>query len=179
MCGVSINQSKTKSATRENLVGEFVSRSINNGADVSRISANICRAVRKNILDIPQLASHLHERNYESMIPLKGIFDQLRLKEGHVLNLIRTFYVLCRLYPRQGLNLLENSLKDNYPDIIWGDEIISTITSHDISYIKDSYNLYLVSQLLISITDKAGRIFDSTTEFDSSEMLAQKAEPDK
>jgi hypothetical protein len=58
-----ISVSKTKYADLKNLCGEFVSRNLNHGQDVSRISANICRAVGKNILDLPQLASHLKERN--------------------------------------------------------------------------------------------------------------------
>jgi hypothetical protein len=92
--GIDINISKTKNATEENLCGEFVSRSINYGHDVSRISANICRAVKKNILDLPQLAYHLQERGYEFIIPLREIFLSCHIKEDHKRKVIRALYLL-------------------------------------------------------------------------------------
>lgn len=178
-CGISINQSKTKQATKENLCGEFVSRSINYGKDVSRISANICRAVKKNPLDIPQLAFHLQERNYESIIPLLEIFDNLKIKEDLRKVYVRTFYVLCELYPERGLDLLKDSLKEDCHDIIQADEVISVIKSfQDINVLKDSFNSFLISSLLNSIADKTGRIFDSAGEFDSSEILSQRVSPE-
>jgi hypothetical protein len=60
--GLEISKPKTKLATETNLCGEFASRNINNGRDVSRVSANICRAVKRNLLDLPELTRHLTER---------------------------------------------------------------------------------------------------------------------
>jgi len=57
-----INESKSKFASDENLVGEYVSRNINYGEDVSRISLNLCRQVGKNIFFLPDLINHLEER---------------------------------------------------------------------------------------------------------------------
>jgi hypothetical protein len=177
MCGIDINVQKTKFATQENLCGEFVSRSINRGVDVSRISANICRAVRKNILDLPQLAYHLEERGCNFILPLREIFHNSKIKEDRLRGYLRTFYVLCDLYPRSGLNLLKKSLHEEFSDDIYGDEVISIVKTYGISVIKDSFYSYLVLQLLNSIADKSGRIFDSAAEFDSSEVLLQRNDP--
>jgi hypothetical protein len=176
-CGISINQSKTKFATEENLCGEFVSRSINFGHDVSRISANICRAVRKNLLDLPQLAFHLQERDYESIIPIEELFHALKIKEKHQRNLVRTFYLLCKLYPNRGLDLLEKSLNESTPHLVHSDNIIALTKSVGIDGLKDSFNSYQICRLLDSIGEKSGRIFDSASEFDSSEILMSKADP--
>jgi hypothetical protein len=179
MCGIDINQSKTKNATEGNLCGEFVSRNINYGYDVSRISAKICRAVHKNILDVPQLACHLEERNYESVIPLQEIFKHEGLKEKHVLNLLRTFFLLCSLYQgRTGMKLLKNSIKESFPEFYYEDEIVVRVKTYGISYFKDSFNVFAVKHLLKSISDKSAAIFDSATEFDSSDILSQRAQPD-
>jgi hypothetical protein len=138
-CGVDINMSKTKSASEDNLVGEFVSRSLNNGQDVSRISANICRAVGKNILELPQLASHLKERNYECIIPIDEIFTSMKIKGKHRTNVVRTLYVLCLMYPRHGLDLLEKSLRETIPSEIYEDEIICIIQTFGVGMISDTY----------------------------------------
>jgi hypothetical protein len=177
MCGIDINVQKTKFATQENLCGEFVSRSINHNTDVSRISANICRAVRKNILDLPQLAYHLEERGCKFILPLREIFSECKIKEDRLRGYLRTFYVLCDLYPRSGLNLLKKSLHEEFTDDIYGDEVISIVKTYGISVLKDSFYSYLILQLLNSIIEKGGRIFDATTEFSSSEILLQRNDP--
>jgi len=183
MCGISINVQKTKSATEGNLRGEFVSRSLNYGKDVSRISANICRAVKKNLLDLPQLAVHLSERNYGNIIPLREIFDDCKVKEYHLRNYLRTFYILCELHPRSGLSLLKKSLEEQYPVEIYGDQLITIIKTYGVVSIKDSYYSYLIKSLLNSISEKMGRIMDSveliSDEINSSAVLLSKAEPDK
>jgi hypothetical protein len=178
-CGIDINVSKTKEATERNLCGEFVSRSINYGHDVSRISANICRAVRKNPLDIPQLALHLEERECLIDIPLREILKHCKVKEKHLRTYVQTFYILCKLYPKEGLSLLMKSLYKEFPDIIYEDRLITIIKTFGIDSIKDSFNSYLVSKLLNSIIEKQGKIFDSASEFDSSDILSQRQEPDK
>jgi hypothetical protein len=178
MCGISINQSKTKSADIDNICGEFVSRSINYGRDVSRISANICRAVKKNPLDIPQLALHLEERGCKFTIPLREILNSCKVKEEHLRTYVRTFYVLCELYPREGLTLLKKSLKEEFTDLIAEDYLITAIKIGGIERLKDSFNSYQVKRLLDSIIDKQGRIFDAAVEFDSSDILSQRAQPE-
>jgi hypothetical protein len=145
-CGIDINVSKTKEATERNLCGEFVSRSINYGHDVSRISANICRAVRKNPLDIPQLALHLEERECLIDIPLREILKHCKVKEKHLRTYVQTFYILCKLYPKEGLSLLMKSLYKEFPDIIYEDRLITIIKTFGIDSIKDS----LTHTLLVS-----------------------------
>jgi hypothetical protein len=180
MCGISINQSKTKFADANNICGEFVSRSLNYGRDVSRISANICRAVKKNPLDIPQLALHLAERDCKFTIPLRELLlNGCKVKKQHLRTYVRTFYVLCELYPKDRFTLLKKSLKEEFPDLIAGDNLITLIKTFGIGCLKDSFNSYQVKHLLNSIIDKQGRIFDSASEFDSSDILTQRAEPDK
>jgi hypothetical protein len=139
LCGMDINMSKTKSATDENLVGEFVSRSLNNGYDVSRISSNICRSVGKNILELPQLASHLSERGYECIIPINELFTALKIKGEHRTNVVRTLYILCLIYSNSGLNLLKRSLEIDIPSEIYQDEVISILQTFGVGMISDTY----------------------------------------
>jgi hypothetical protein len=177
LCGIEINPSKTKSATEKNLCGEFVSRSLNNSHDVSRISANICRAVRKNLLDLPQLALHLSERECTFTLPLRSIFKSNKIKEQDQLVYIRTFYTLSLLHKRPGFKLLRDSLLSEFHDEIYADEYISMLKIFGVHIVRDSFNVYLISQLLNSIIEKSGRIFDSASEFDSSEILMEMADP--
>lgn len=60
--GLLINRSKSKFSTEENLCGEYVSRNLNYGRDVSRISLSLCRNVRKNIFYLNSLFEHIEER---------------------------------------------------------------------------------------------------------------------
>jgi len=177
--GIDINMAKTKQATQENLCGEFVSRNINYGKDVSRISANICRAVRKNILDLPQLAYHLQERGYESIIPLNQIFIGCKINGNHKKNVIRTLYLLCLLHPNQGLQLLKKSLEQEFPKGIVQDPVLFTCMVLGVVALKTTYEAYSVHLLLNSIQGKLADIIDATTEFDSSDALSANADEDK
>jgi len=76
-CGIPINLSKSKIATDENLVGEFVSRNLNYGNDVSRISASLCRNVGENIFYLSNLYIHLDERTQG--FPWKDFIKDLTL----------------------------------------------------------------------------------------------------
>jgi len=60
--GLKINISKSKIATEGNLVGEFVSRNLNYGNDVSRISTNLCKNAEENIFYLTNLFIHINER---------------------------------------------------------------------------------------------------------------------
>jgi len=60
--GVTINIQKSKYATEENLVAEFVSMNISRGHNVSRISSRLCREVEQNIFMLPILIAHLKQR---------------------------------------------------------------------------------------------------------------------
>jgi len=60
--GIPVNKSKSKFATEANLVGEFVSRNLNFGNDVSRISTSLCAEVEKNIFYLTNLFIHIEER---------------------------------------------------------------------------------------------------------------------
>lgn len=59
---IPINLLKSKQATSENLCMEYVSRNVNFGRDVSRISARTCLAIGGNLLNITGLVLHLSER---------------------------------------------------------------------------------------------------------------------
>jgi len=186
-CGIDINTSKTKSATKSNLVGEFVSRSLNNGHDVSRISANICRAVGKNILELPQLASHLEERNYGSIIPsdqklspdqivekiaegrdygniipIDEIFSAMKIRGRHRTNVVRTLYILCLMYPRHGLDLLKRSLEGSIPVEIYEDEIICIVKTYGVELIKDTFFKLHSCKTIREIEEKMLKIFKAS-----------------
>jgi len=59
---IPINLLKSKQATGENLCMEYVSRNVNFGSDVSRISARTCLAIGDNLLNLTGLILHLSER---------------------------------------------------------------------------------------------------------------------
>lgn len=82
LVGMPINETKSKFATDENLVGEYVSRNINYGKDVSRISLNLCRQVGKNIFFLPDLIAHLEERTESFDIGMLIGFLRLRVKSN-------------------------------------------------------------------------------------------------
>jgi hypothetical protein len=179
ICGMSININKTKTATEGNLCGEFVSRSINNGIDVSRISANICRSVKRNIIHLPQLVSHLSEREYNSILPLKSIFIDCSVHDRlHWNSLIRTFWVLCKLYPNRNLELLEKSLEESFKSEIDNDEVITILKLYGVGILSDSFNSYLIKSSMDDIINKGYKIVDSCSEYDSSKQLLEKTLPD-
>jgi len=140
--GMEINMSKTKTCTDENLCCEFVSRNLNYGKDVSRVSANICRSVRKNFLDLPQLSSHLSEREYGYTFPFKSLMQISGVKERDYLIYIRTFIILHLLHPRSGLEIMYRSIHDDFPDLVYGDRILSLCKDPEgLLVFKDSFNL--------------------------------------
>jgi len=81
LVGMPINLSKSKFSTDENLVGEYVSRNINYGKDVSRISLNLCRQVGKNFFYLPDLIKHLEERTVS--FDIYRLIEFLRARVKH------------------------------------------------------------------------------------------------
>jgi len=177
--GIDISIPKTKEATDKNLCGEFVSRSINFGQDVSRISINICRSVKKNLLDLPELSRHLEERNFQGLIPIKEFFDCSRIKKLHSNKLIRTLYLISLIYrDRPGMTLLRKSLREDFQEEIYSDLLISVISSEEgLLALKNAYIRYSSKLLLDSIADKTEKIMDATFEFESSEQLRERSDP--
>lgn len=118
---------KTKVATSENLVGEFVSRNLNYGKDVSRISVNICRSVQRNILDLPELCRHIRGRRSHFIrgLNLREIFAIAKIKPHMYLTYVQTFYLYCLLNKNEeGTDLLMYSLIDSFLEIIEKDPLI-------------------------------------------------------
>jgi len=66
--GITINAQKSKHATKENLVAEFVSMNISKGQNVSRISSRLCREVEQNIFMLPILIEHLNQRLEKDLV---------------------------------------------------------------------------------------------------------------
>jgi len=179
-CGIDINISKTKLATENNWCAEFVSRNINHGTDVSRISANICRAVTKNVLDLVQLATHLEERGHKTHIPTDEIFNSLKLKGYHLECVIRTLYLLTIIYEgKVGTTLLRESLAKYNRVFILNDPILESINTNPdlLSKFKQSYKVFMITRLLNSIISKSEAAFDATIEYDSSAELLSYKEP--
>jgi len=157
--GMDINLGKTKQATSENLCGEYVSRNLNNNRDVSRISANICRAVFKNILDIPELARHLAERNV-TYLPIKKIFEVCRVEDPT--HLLRVFYLSCLFFPsREGYSLLKYSIRRDYLHFIAGDPVISLLQGENIKNLKYAFLIREIEGILPLIQEKMKHIFST------------------
>lgn len=190
--GMEISVPKTKFATNENLCGEFVSRNLNNGKDVSRISANICRAVGKNILDLPQLAEHLEERGYNALIPIGDIFLINKIKGDHLLNVFTTLVLLCLMYKqRTGTKLLMDSLNE-YVSKNNVDLSLNLKLNHILMYfvkgkdsepekvmnaLRNTFIIFSCFELLSEIEEKVNIVFDAATEFDSSEEALKLSDP--
>jgi hypothetical protein len=154
--GIDINLSKTKKVTDTNLVAEYVSRNLNYDVDVSRISANICRAVEKNLLDLPELARHLEERDVHSL-PVKKIITE---KSKDFTLFVRTFYLLANMYPaRPGMKLLLNEIKSQFSDFVYSDNIIGLLTKEQIIYLKYSFLIVSIQELLPDIQERMSHIF--------------------
>lgn len=178
--GMEISIPKSKSATEENLCGEFVSRNLNYGKDVSRISPNICRAVQKNLFDLPELIRHLASRAPESTLDLKRIFTDTKVKlNGQHIPYVRAFYALSLLYDgKPGMRLLRYSLINSFLDLIESDEFIQFIkVPHNLKMFENTYYLYSGSKLLDSIVEKAEVISENARKFVELSKVESFADP--
>jgi hypothetical protein len=92
LAGIPVNISKSKFATKENLVGEYVSRNLNYGNDVSRISSSICRNVGQNIFYLTNLFIHINERT--EGFPWNSFINKLMLLQNSKGKLI----FLCHIW---------------------------------------------------------------------------------
>jgi len=127
-------------------------------------------------LEIPQLATHLSERGYDCTLPLRQIFNDCKVKKTiHKQNLIRTFWVLCKLYPERNLDLLGNSLEIEFGEEMNDDKVITVLKRFGVKVIVDSFNSYQIKLLYESIQHKMGLVFDSCAGFDSSSQLRARA----
>jgi hypothetical protein len=161
--GIEINESKTKTATVKNLVGEFVSRNINFGTEVSRISANICRAFEKNPLDLTQLAVHLVERGIDLILPLNKLFEKKYRKD----DLIRTFYVQSKVLGHlpaylKASRMILKSLNFHFKDFILSDPVLSSLSPRNLERLKNGFLVYSISQQLHKIHEKVQVTLDTT-----------------
>lgn len=111
---IPINLSKTKIPTEENLCMEYVSRNVNFGKDVSRISARNCQALDKNLLELTSLALHISERT--EMFDYEMLFIKLRSLETSKGNKRWKFLSWIILYKTLVIN-----------DIIFPNEILGSI----------------------------------------------------
>jgi hypothetical protein len=179
--GMEISIAKSKDATESNLCGEFVSRNLNNGKDVSRISANICRSVGRNILDLPELSRHVSERADENRpLLIKEIFKAANVKlTGQHIPYVRAFYVLSLMYPdRPGMLLLRYSLIDNFLELIEHDGFIQLVkTEKGLKAFENSYYLYSGSVLLDSIVGKAEGIASNARRFKELQVVESFGDP--
>jgi hypothetical protein len=157
--GMEINESKTKQSTSENLCGEYVSRNLNYGKDVSRISANICRAISKNVLDIPELARHLEERNI-NYFPIRKILKSCKLTTYD--DQLRSFYLLTLFFPlREGMKTLKYSIRKDFLNFITGDPILSLLSKKDIETLKNSFLITEICLLLPLIQERMKHLFQN------------------
>jgi len=104
---IPINLAKSKQATSENLCMEYVSRNVNFGSDVSRISARNCAALGENLLDLASLVLHISERTdvfdweilFNKLLRLETTQGRPRWKFPSWSILFRTLVVNNIIYP--------------------------------------------------------------------------------
>lgn len=180
--GMEISIPKSKEATKDNLCGEFVSRNLNYGKDVSRISPNICHAVQKNLLDLPELIRHLAQRAPETTLDLQRIFQDTKVKlNGQHIPYVRAFYVLSLMYDgKPGMRLLRYTLINSFLDLIESDEFIQFVkVPSNLKMVENTYYLYSGSRLMDSIVEKAELISENVYRIKSLSKVKSFAEPDK
>lgn len=178
--GMEISIPKSKSATEDNLCGEFVSRNLNYGVDVSRISPNICRAVQKNLFDLPELIRHLASRAPETVINLRRLFRDTKVKlNGQHIPYVRAFYALSLMYDgKPGMRLLRYSLINSFLELIESDEFIQFIkVPTNLKMFENTYYLYSGSLLLNSIVDKAEGVSENARKFVELSKVESFADP--
>jgi hypothetical protein len=153
-----INIMKTKSVSPDNNVGEYVSRNINNSKDVSRISANICRSIQKNILNIPELARHLEERDVNS-IPVKKIIRLTNRKNEFLI--VKTLYILTLMKPyEEGMHLLKIALLEDYGTEIHSDPLLALLKDPDnLNVFKHTFLIDQIQGILPLIEIRMQTIF--------------------
>jgi len=71
------------------------------------------------------------------------------------------------------------SIRHEFPEEYYGDELINTVLTFGINSIKDSFYSFQVMSLMNSIQTKLEAIVDSAFTFDSSADLIKRTEPDK
>lgn len=167
--GMEISTPKTKTATDNNLVGEYVSRNINWGKDVSRISANICRALEKNPLDIPEIFKHIKERSDENLsLPLRKMLESAKIKSKELLRqYVYCFWILTFLYPeRPGMLLLRYSIINDFLELYEEDYLAFQAVNDPETFekIRNSYYRYSSTKLLNSIISKCEHIHKNARE---------------
>jgi hypothetical protein len=121
---IPINLSKTKITTKENLCMEYVSRNVNFGHDVSRISVRSCEAVGENLLDLTSLVLHINERTkvfdfhllFKKLIDLKTRLGNPRFKIKSWIILYKTLMVNDIIYPNEILSSMPISIKNALSD---------------------------------------------------------------
>jgi hypothetical protein len=117
---IPINLSKTKHTSDNNLCMEYVSRNVNFGYDVSRISARNCIALDENLLDITSLILHISERTnsfdhnimFNKLIRLKNRSGSPKWKFPAWLILYKTLVVKNIIYPNDVLGSIAIPLKN-------------------------------------------------------------------
>jgi hypothetical protein len=157
--GLDINISKTKdcpSHNCNNYVGEYVSRNLNYGQDVSRISANICRAVQKNPFEVFSLAQHLLERNARTIIPL----DYINQTKHNKPVLLRSLYFYGICNPSPASTLVIESLKYYFQGFFANDDIWILLNSDEskVQFYRKAILIDSIFSTLGSIIDKIERI---------------------
>jgi hypothetical protein len=162
--GLEINLNKTKKCTSDNICAEYVSRNINFGVDVSRISPNICKAVEANIFDIPQLVVHLNERGVPvESFPLSKILNHCIKDSSKIHSYIRSFWILCLLNEhRDGIKFFKRRLICDYNNFINSDPILSALkNSKEFESLQFTYYSTQIKDVLEKIETKVNLIFKS------------------
>jgi hypothetical protein len=175
---------KSKTCRSDNYCAEIVSRNINYGRDVSRISANICRSLMKNVLNLPTLMQHLEERGYSKPVDLNVLFKLCRVRDKDREYLIRTLYLvsvignLPMMTDRHGC-LLKDSILFSFGDFIASDNLLTYLRgSNNFLHTKHIFYVYCACKYIESINEKIGNVFDACSEFDSSDLLLAEKEPE-
>jgi hypothetical protein len=151
--GLEINLNKTKSTnSHSNYVGEYVSRNLNYGQDVSRISANICRAAYENPFGLFEVAKHLLERGVGTLIPM----DYIRNNRKDYPDIIKALYLYSEMYPSPASMLINKSIKASFKDLFRCDPLLLMIKADRslLENFKRGAIIHSIFSTLGSIIDK-------------------------
>lgn len=166
---VPINLKKSKVATEQNLVAEYISRNINRGHDVSRISAKVCHSVGLNLLNLTSLYNHVSERCkiFDWELFLKRLLlnpgKPKRLFKDHIIvNLWKILIVFNYIY-KDGC-LLDLSMK--LDQVLRGALMLTVKEMSFLDYFVKSKDDSLILMRLAVIERDLRRIFDEIIKLD-------------
>lgn len=163
--GLDINLTKSKFSRGDNMLAEFVSRNINYGEDVSRISIKVIRNCYKNVYNIPNLVKHLSERSQLNVKELASeLYNHCGFKDHVWENFACSMALESGIEPEFWFETHAMEFIEGLPDSVNHSEKIRYI-SDNLYEFEESYLLYCLMSHLDEISERMDIIAREVQEF--------------